>query len=78
MFSLVYCNVADFKAINDEYSPMKNNEDLRSVGTFVKGAIRKMDIPGADFCVVLPDSSIGVGRHCMRKDNSVSHWAVRR
>jgi len=57
--SLIYFDVDDFKAINDQHGHLKGDEVLKAVGLCMSKNIREVDIPcrygGDEFCLLLPE-----------------------
>ncbi len=57
--TVVYIDVDDFKAINDQHGHKRGDEVLRGVGELLAGACRSEDAcfryGGDEFCVVLPN-----------------------
>ncbi|MEX0740714.1 MAG: GGDEF domain-containing protein [Pseudohongiella sp.] len=84
-FSLIVLDFDNFKAINDQHGHEFGNSALKTVGTFFKRSLRKLDVPcrfgGEEFVLVLPSTELrdavqlaerireGVTRIQLRTDN---------
>lgn len=61
-FSIILCDIDDFKGVNDKYGPKMGDEVLMSIGQMLKYHSRVQDIVsrwgGEEFAMILPDTSL--------------------
>ncbi|MBY5923834.1 MULTISPECIES: GGDEF domain-containing protein [unclassified Halomonas] len=62
LVSLIYCDIDDFKQINDTYGHHKGDEILITFGQIMRETVRSSDIccrlGGDEFCCILPDCDV--------------------
>ena len=65
-FTLVYIDLDNFKAVNDQFGHVAGDQALWSVADFIRGHIRRTDIAarlgGDEFAVLLPETHQEVAR----------------
>ncbi len=65
-FSIVLCDIDDFKQVNDEYGHDCGDFVLVGISELMKSAVRKQDVVsrwgGEEFILLLPETSIEGGR----------------
>lgn len=59
IISIVYCDVDNFKSVNDSHGHARGNEVLKDVAASLLQSVRASDVTcrygGDEFCVILPD-----------------------
>jgi len=69
--SLIFCDIDNFKRINDKYGHTKGDEVLKKITSIIKRNIREYDIfgrwGGEEFIIILPNTSLQDAIHVAEK-----------